>query len=214
MTLGRRFSRFHTWFIGSGSELNTLDHPDPATFRESDFSGALSTQNATEDSNGPFRPKKVPFSDEVFADDCPVWFDPTDYQCYTGQPDYVFQDGEHIDLGDRKLKLLHTPGHAPGHCCFHESDRGYLFTGDLAYPATIYLQADLPGTSPTDYRKSIERVDDLEDVDWLFPAHEQYCVSPDLVTAIRRHLEGTSLTPPFPDGELPDPWSDVQLDFE
>jgi len=47
MTLRRRFSRSNIWFIGSFSELNTLDNPDPATLREIDFSGALLTQNAT-----------------------------------------------------------------------------------------------------------------------------------------------------------------------
>lgn len=30
---------------------------------------------------------------------------------------------------------------------------------------------------------------DLDAVDWLFPDHEQYCVSLDLVTTIRRYLE-------------------------
>jgi hypothetical protein len=52
MILRRRFSRFNIWFIGSCSELNTLDHPDPATPREIDFSGALLTQNATGEFGG------------------------------------------------------------------------------------------------------------------------------------------------------------------
>jgi ribonuclease/clavin/mitogillin len=28
------------------------------------------------------------------------------------------------------LRALHTPGHALGHLCFHDEDRGVLLTGD------------------------------------------------------------------------------------
>lgn len=167
-----------------------------------------------DDGTSPFRPERVPLADETFADGRPVWFDPGGYQIYTGRPDRLLEDGDRIDLGDRDLQVLHTPGHAPGHCCFHEPDRGYLFTADLVYCADIYLQSGLAGTSRTDFQASIERMDDLDDVDWLFPGHEQYCVSPDLVTTIRRYLEDRPLASLGPVEELPDPWSGTRLLFE
>ena len=43
----RRFSWLNIWSDDNRSELNTLDHPDPATPRAVNFYGALSTQNAT-----------------------------------------------------------------------------------------------------------------------------------------------------------------------
>lgn len=34
---------------------------------------------------------------------------------------------------DRALTVIHTPGHSPGHCCFYELERKYLYSGDLIY---------------------------------------------------------------------------------
>lgn len=41
----------------------------------------------------------------------------------------TFRDGEVLDVPGRP-KVIFTPGHSPGHCCFHLADRGVLFTGD------------------------------------------------------------------------------------
>ena len=49
----------------------------------------------------------------------------------------------------KKIKInqvLHTPGHAPGHMCFWEYERGSLYTGDLVYKKT--LAAYFPTTDP------------------------------------------------------------------
>jgi glyoxylase-like metal-dependent hydrolase (beta-lactamase superfamily II) len=40
-------------------------------------------------------------------------------------------------LGERKVDVIHTPGHAPGYMCFWETGRDYLFTGDLAYKGML-----------------------------------------------------------------------------
>jgi glyoxylase-like metal-dependent hydrolase (beta-lactamase superfamily II) len=43
------------------------------------------------------------------------------------------EDGQVIDLGDRRLEVLHVPGHTPGSIALWEADTGLLFTGDTAY---------------------------------------------------------------------------------
>ena len=39
-------------------------------------------------------------------------------------------DGDRIDLGDRFLDVIHTPGHASHHVALHEGSTGVVFTGE------------------------------------------------------------------------------------
>jgi glyoxylase-like metal-dependent hydrolase (beta-lactamase superfamily II) len=41
-------------------------------------------------------------------------------------------DGDTVDLGDRELRVHHTPGHAPHQVVFEESDDAVVFTADAA----------------------------------------------------------------------------------
>ncbi|WP_338022656.1 MBL fold metallo-hydrolase [Allosalinactinospora lopnorensis] len=49
-------------------------------------------------------------------------------------PDRELSHGELVDLPDRKLRVVWTPGHSPGHICLHLEDSGRLFTGDHLLP--------------------------------------------------------------------------------
>lgn len=42
-------------------------------------------------------------------------------------------DGQRIEVGGTTLEVLHTPGHAPGACCFYSADLGVLFSGDTLF---------------------------------------------------------------------------------
>lgn len=46
------------------------------------------------------------------------------YQIFRGEPDIVLKDNDKIDIGNRSLLVIHTPGHSPGHICLYEPDRG------------------------------------------------------------------------------------------
>ena len=63
----------------------------------------------------------------------PADFDIDRYEIYQGGAGRLLFDGDSLDLGGRRLSVLHTPGHSPGHVCFWEPERGYLFSGDLVY---------------------------------------------------------------------------------
>lgn len=60
--------------------------------------------------------------------------------------DRMLADGERLALaGDppRRLRVLHTPGHAPGHCCLVEEHTGIVLAGDLvASQGTIVIDPD------------------------------------------------------------------------
>ncbi len=44
--------------------------------------------------------------------------------------DCIVDDGDIIDTGSIRLRVLTTPGHAAGHICLYNADRKILFTGD------------------------------------------------------------------------------------
>ncbi|KGN40558.1 MBL fold metallo-hydrolase [Knoellia aerolata] len=48
-------------------------------------------------------------------------------------PDAALADGQVFRIGDVSLRVLHTPGHAPGACSFHASALHVVFTGDTLF---------------------------------------------------------------------------------
>lgn len=52
--------------------------------------------------------------------------------------------GQRLDLAGLEIGVVHTPGHTPGHCCFHLPDAGVLFSGDQLFAGSIG-RTDLPG---------------------------------------------------------------------
>lgn len=111
--------------------------------------------------------------------DLPDGFDIGNYTLFQGTPSKVLTDHDIIDIGGRKIEALHTPGHSPGHLCFWEKDRGYLFTGDLVYKDI--LLAYYPSTDPEEYLASLERVAALP-VKKVFPAHHSLDIQPEILT--------------------------------
>ena len=64
-------------------------------------------------------------------------------------------DGEVLDLGGRRLELLHAPGHAKHHLAVFEPDLGALFAGDgvgVLLPSTGVLR---PATPPPDFDRDL-----------------------------------------------------------
>ena len=112
----------------------------------------------------------------------PEGYDVDSYEFFQGTPTRLLEDGDEIDLGGRTVRALHTPGHSPGHLCFLEPAREYLFTGDLVYKDTLF--AYYPSTDPEAYLASLEKVAALP-VKRVFPAHHSLDVQPELLTRMR-----------------------------
>ena len=47
--------------------------------------------------------------------------------------DVDLSDGQEIEVAGTTLRVLHTPGHAPGGVCFHAPELGVVFTGDTLF---------------------------------------------------------------------------------
>ena len=115
--------------------------------------------------------------------DFPAGFSLDDYQIFQGVPQRILKDGDCIDLGNRTLHVIHTPGHSPGHCCFFDPERKYLYSGDLIYKGC--LDAFYPTTDPWLFWKSVKKLQSLE-IDCVLPAHHSLSISPDIINQIEK----------------------------
>ena len=63
-------------------------------------------------------------------------------------------DGETYEVGELKFKVLHCPGHTPGHVVLFEPDERKVFVGDCLFAGSIG-RTDLPGGSSEQLMNSI-----------------------------------------------------------
>jgi ribonuclease/clavin/mitogillin len=75
------------------------------------------------------------------------------------------------------LRALHTPGHALGHLCFHDAQRGVLLTGDNIVGLGSVL-IDPPQGNMRDYLASLERMRSLPNLSVLFGGHGPAIATP------------------------------------
>ena len=95
----------------------------------------------------------------------------------TPAPRMDLEDGMTLNVGPYEFKVLFTPGHAPGHCCFYCEKAGWLFSGDLVFYQS-YGRTDLTGGNFETLMKSIrEKILTLPPETLIMPGHEDYtCV--------------------------------------
>jgi len=67
-------------------------------------------------------------------------------------PDVLLEDEDTIDIGERRLTVLLTPGHTPGGICLYI--KGHIFTGDTLFVGGVG-RTDLPGGSMQQLLRSI-----------------------------------------------------------
>jgi len=94
--------------------------------------------------------------------------------------DRLIEDGDVITLEGEpaiRLRALHTPGHARGHLCFHDEDRGALLTGDNIVGFGSVL-IDPPEGNMRDYLRSLERMRSLPNLSVLFGGHGPAVATP------------------------------------
>ncbi|MBQ2747530.1 MAG: MBL fold metallo-hydrolase [Firmicutes bacterium] len=79
------------------------------------------------------------------------------------------KDGDVLKLGDKELKILHTPGHTPGGMCILVEN--HLFSGDTLFQYSIG-RTDFWGGSFADIKKSIQnKLYVLHDDTIVYPGH-------------------------------------------
>jgi len=121
----------------------------------------------------------------------PEGFRLEDYTVFQGEPDRILSDGERLELGGRDLFVVHTPGHSPGHCCFYEPERKYLYSGDLIYCGC--LDAFYPTTDPQRFFQSVKKIRAFK-VNKILPGHHRLQIPVHLIEQVEdgfRQLDET-----------------------
>jgi len=100
----------------------------------------------------------------------PVWCHPVTAQKLGITADRELKDGEVLEIGGMRWKVLHTPGHAQGHVCLFDAYASKaLIAGDMvAGVGTIVI--DPPEGDMAEYLRQLQRLKDLE-VRTIYPAH-------------------------------------------
>ena len=85
--------------------------------------------------------------------------------------DYLDDDAEFTVAGFR-IKLLFTPGHTPGGCCFYLEDQKICFTGDTLFCGSVG-RTDFYGGSMSQLVRGIkEKLMTLPDDTVCYPGHD------------------------------------------
>jgi glyoxylase-like metal-dependent hydrolase (beta-lactamase superfamily II) len=113
----------------------------------------------------------------IHGDDLAVMKDKSIYEMFwldykpVNQPDILLKDGDILETGELKFKVIHTPGHSRGSICL--LGEGVLFSGDTLFNGSIG-RTDLArwGGDYNTIIKSIRtRLLTLEDVIIVYPGH-------------------------------------------
>lgn len=87
--------------------------------------------------------------------------------------DFPLKDGDELSFNNFKLKMLHTPGHTCGSCCYYDEKNGVVFTGDTLFYRDIG-RTDLATGNYEDIVKSIRtKLLTLPDNVVVYPGHGQ-----------------------------------------
>ncbi len=91
--------------------------------------------------------------------------------------DVFLKDNQVINLAGFEIKVLHTPGHTEGGCCYYIADEGVIFTGDTLFAQSVG-RTDFPGGSMSQIVRSIQEklmtlneVGNLETDIMVYPGH-------------------------------------------
>ena len=80
--------------------------------------------------------------------------------------DIRLKDGDMVELGDRRFKVIHTPGHRPGSICLYDHENHTLVTGD----SVCGERRDLIRMDKEIYIESLKKLLDL-DIRVMIMAH-------------------------------------------
>ena len=90
---------------------------------------------------------------------------------YTVIPDVYLEDGAEITIADMSCRLIATPGHTAGSCCYYFKEAGILISGDTLFQSSVG-RTDLPtGSMGTLVRSIKDKLFILPDEVKVYPGH-------------------------------------------
>jgi glyoxylase-like metal-dependent hydrolase (beta-lactamase superfamily II) len=96
-------------------------------------------------------------------------YDPATYAVRPAVVTRALGDGDTIDLGDRRLRVIHSPGHTPGSIVLLDEDLRWLYTGDVVYDGPLF--DEMHGADISSYVATMRQLLEL-DLDVVHPGHD------------------------------------------
>ena len=85
--------------------------------------------------------------------------------------DHLLKDGDMLNIAGFTIRVLHTPGHTPGGCCYELVGEDILFSGDTLFYMSVG-RTDFPGSSGAAMRMSLHRLlEELSEDTQVLPGH-------------------------------------------
>lgn len=90
---------------------------------------------------------------------------------YTFSDATYVRDGEELEIAGMKIKVIETPGHTAGGCCYYIAEEEVLFSGDSLFCASIG-RTDFPtGSSSQLVRAVRDKLIVLPEDTMVYPGH-------------------------------------------
>ena len=160
-------SHTHNDHVGGNWQFDTIYSMD------TDFS-RQNAKGSTADAQDELAPGQI-------CGELPKDFDAKTYRTKPWKISKYVHNGNKIELGNRTLEIISTPGHTPDAICLRDPANSLLFTGDTYYPATIWLYR--PETDLDAYANSIARLAALApQVKTVIGAHNIPVAPPSVLT--------------------------------
>lgn len=94
----------------------------------------------------------------------------SEFRVQAVKPTRVLIEGDVFDLGNKKLKVLHLPGHSRGSIGLIDEEANILFSGDVVYDGSMIDW--LPYSNVNDYIRTCERLQQMSAaIDKVCPGH-------------------------------------------
>jgi hydroxyacylglutathione hydrolase len=84
--------------------------------------------------------------------------------------DHLIQEGDLLEVGRLKIRVIHTPGHSPGGVCFYLPAQKLLFSGDTLFRGTIG-NLQLPTACASSMWPSLKKLATLPPDTRVIPGH-------------------------------------------
>ena len=115
-------------------------------------------------------PVMIHENDAVYLTDPRMSMIPPEILARIAKPDRILKNGDSAVFAGLTIKVLHTPGHTPGSCCYIIG--GHMFTGDTLFAGGIG-RTDLPGSNDQEMRRSLSLLNSLDKDYIIMPGHGQ-----------------------------------------
>ncbi len=95
-------------------------------------------------------------------------------RAYTVVPDRYLEDGEEITIAGMTCRLIATPGHTVGSCCYYFEDDKILISGDTLFLESVGRTDLATGSMSAIVRSVKERLFALPDDVKVYPGHGDF----------------------------------------